>query len=68
MTRKWIEGIFQNRYSDIERVEFLDSDSLNRHLVVATMRRLDNLRVISGPSGVGKSVFIDRLGSGVIQR
>jgi SAM-dependent methyltransferase len=64
MTRKWIEALFQNRYSDIERVEFLDSDSLNRHLVVATMRRLDSLQVISGPSGVGKSVFIDRLGSG----
>lgn len=64
MTRKWIEGIFQNRYSSIERVEFLDSDGLNRHLVVATMRRLDNLRVISGPSGVGKSVLIDKLRSG----
>jgi ubiquinone/menaquinone biosynthesis C-methylase UbiE len=64
MTRRWIEGIFQNRYSSIERVEFLDSDGLNRHLVVATMRRLDNLRVLSGPSGVGKSVLIDRLRSG----
>jgi hypothetical protein len=27
------------------------------------MRRLDSLQVISGPSAVGKSVFIDRLGS-----
>ena len=63
MTRKWIEGIFRNQYSNVERVEFPDSGRVNRNLVVATMRRLDGLQVISGPSAVGKSVFIDRLGS-----
>ncbi|HEX3036801.1 MAG TPA: methyltransferase domain-containing protein [Thermodesulfobacteriota bacterium] len=62
--RKWIEQLFQNQYSSIERVEFLDSGCSSQFLVLVSVRKLSNLRIISGPSGVGKTVFIDRLRSG----
>ena len=61
MSRRWIKELFQNQYSSIEGIEFLDSDRPNRYIALVSMRRVKNLRVISGASGVGKTVFIDKL-------
>jgi SAM-dependent methyltransferase len=64
ITRNWIRNLFQTRYFDIERTEILDSDLENRYLVVAFMREISSLRIISGPTDVGKSSIVTRLKAG----
>ncbi|MBI2485369.1 MAG: methyltransferase domain-containing protein [Deltaproteobacteria bacterium] len=64
ITRNWIKNLFQNQYCDIERIEFSDSELQHRYLALASIRSIEALRFISGPTNVGKSEFVARLKSG----
>ena len=59
LTKNWIKSYFDNVFCNIEKLEFKNSDRNNRYVVICYKRQLDYLRIISGPSGVGKSHFIN---------
>ena len=67
MTRKWIGNLLRAQRRDIARIEIVDSEQSHRYLVLASMRRLSALSVISGPAGVGKSAVIGKLKSGDVE-
>lgn len=64
MTRKWVKNFFQNLYFNVEKLDFINSDRPNRYLVLVSIRDLSTLRLVSGPTSVGKSEFVQRLKSG----
>ena len=63
MTRQWIKNLLRTQRRDIDRIEIFDSDQPHRYLLVAFMRHLRALSLVSGPSGIGKSELLRRLNS-----
>ncbi len=63
ISKKWIDNFLNTIYTDIEKIEFSNSDRPNRYILKSKKREIKSLKIITGPSGVGKSHFLRRLES-----
>lgn len=62
--RNWAEDLLHVQRRDIAHFELVGPDPFGQYVLVASIRRLTDLALVSGPYGVGKSELVRRLRSG----
>ena len=61
ITRNWVKNLIESQYLDIENLEFIDSELEHRYMIKASMRNMESLNIISGPTNIGKSQLLSKL-------